>query len=361
MTQELDLSIPTNQLATMIQHEVNNILSIRSQQELRNDTHAAILKSPPNPLPTPPPPHLDSDPMSSTPPHTNDTTPPVIPVESSHEQQQARKSQPQSTAVSGSESVPVSRIPSMADAETKCSSQVGGASSASLATQPIAPSTRSPVDILTLEAVQCSRSRSNSDAQPAAASPTIIKDQSSSHSSTSPSSSVATAAAPIPIPPPAPSSSSVSVAPPLSIERSTSSRLVDKPSPHGTPSDTIQLMLSPDRKSSTTESTTAGSLRSSNSGASLSSLDTLLSNNVLARAPPDLFDLSLEVPPPSEDAAEGQAQDYTELLKATEKVEKDSRAARRVFEQRINKHKEIQASLYKVDMCYHIISHKDGP
>mmetsp|Transcript_149 Transcript_149/g.263 ORF Transcript_149/g.263 Transcript_149/m.263 type:complete len:1094 (+) Transcript_149:111-3392(+) len=56
----------------------------------------------------------------------------------------------------------------------------------------------------------------------------------------------------------------------------------------------------------------------------------------------DMLEPIPEVPPPGEDASEAEVQDYAEYLKETEKIAKECRAAKRVFEQRIHKHKVIQ-------------------
>ena len=48
------------------------------------------------------------------------------------------------------------------------------------------------------------------------------------------------------------------------------------------------------------------------------------------------------VPPPGEDASTEEIQSYEMYLKENEKIDKECRAAKRVFEQRIQKHKIIQ-------------------
>ena len=61
--------------------------------------------------------------------------------------------------------------------------------------------------------------------------------------------------------------------------------------------------------------------------------------------------------PPAEDASPQEVLDYEEYLKETEKIDKECRAARRVFEQRIQKHKIIQVKLLlrcrDVMTCWH--------
>jgi hypothetical protein len=53
----------------------------------------------------------------------------------------------------------------------------------------------------------------------------------------------------------------------------------------------------------------------------------------------------LEIPKPDSDASPEELADFTELLRELEKIDKECRAARRVFEQRIQKHKIIQVPL----------------
>jgi hypothetical protein len=55
-----------------------------------------------------------------------------------------------------------------------------------------------------------------------------------------------------------------------------------------------------------------------------------------------LDDAVCAVQPPGEDASPEEIMDYQEYLKENEKIDKESRAAKRVFEQRIQKHKIIQ-------------------
>jgi hypothetical protein len=50
----------------------------------------------------------------------------------------------------------------------------------------------------------------------------------------------------------------------------------------------------------------------------------------------------LDIPKPDSDASPEELSDFAELLRELEKIEKECRAARRVFEQRIQKHKIIQ-------------------
>lgn len=54
----------------------------------------------------------------------------------------------------------------------------------------------------------------------------------------------------------------------------------------------------------------------------------------------------LEIPKPGTDASPEELADFTELLRELEKIDKDCRAAKRVFEQRIQKHKLILVCLH---------------
>ena len=57
------------------------------------------------------------------------------------------------------------------------------------------------------------------------------------------------------------------------------------------------------------------------------------------------------LPPSIEAETEAEARDDVDMLKEVEKMDKESRAARRAFEQRIQKHKLIQVRHYPMQCC----------